>query len=278
MEQPEGNVLAENREVATPENPAVETPPEVREAPVAETPVVTPPEKTEDVKPAVGSGAEKRIKQLVAEKHARDREIEQLRSQLAGREDPNVPKTPTTVDGMPIKPMPDKYTDYDEYLSDLGAWKVEVRRIQKEQDDVKRSHAESMKRTEDDFQRRLAEDSVDNPDIMAMRDRVGRKVTPAVAISVKQSDIPADLIRYLDQNPTELDRLRALDLVSAAREIGKIEVKLLAPSKTKIVSGAPPPAPIEKKGGSGASVTTQKSEDEMTTDEYMKAFRSRGKK
>jgi hypothetical protein len=117
---------------------------------------------------------------------------------------------------------------------------------------------------------------VKNPDITTIRDRVGTKISPAVGFTVKQSEIAADLIRYLDANPTEIERLSRLDLVAAAKEIGKIEVKLTTKGETKKKTDAP--APIKPAGGGEGSVTSEKSEDEKPIGDYMRDFRARGRK
>lgn len=272
MEDDKGNVLDAKVEVIDPQK--TEGTPE----PVKEGDSGTPkePEKTDDSKGAEPSGAEKRIKQLVAEKHARDREIERLKGELDKKpKEEKVPQPVMDVSGMPPKPQAKDFEDYDDYLEARAVWRVKYEGIKEEQAKAQKRTQEAIASLDSTFQDRIVDDSVKNPEITNMRDRVGTKISTAVGFAIKQSELAPDLIRYLDANPTEMERLSKLDLVAAAREVGKIEVRLTSKGNTKKKSDAPPPEKSEK--GSG-SVTSEKSEDEIPIDDYMKEFRKKGRK
>lgn len=236
----------------------------------------TTPKATDDDKGAEPSGAEKRIRQLVAERHARDRRIAELESQIKDKP-AEAAKPVVTQDGLPVRPQVKDFVDYDDYIASLAAWNVEVTNLRKEASAVQKKNIDAIKRVDEDFKTRIDEDSIKNPDITTIRDRVGQKISTAVGFAIKQSEAAPDLIRYLDANPSEMERLSKLDLVAAAREIGKIEVKLTAaPVPAKIKSGAP--EPVKPAGSGSGSVTAEKSDDEIPIEDYMKKFRSKGKK
>ncbi len=272
MEDDKGNVLSEKAEVTEPQETKETSEPEKKEASGTSKEAT---EKTED-KGAEPSGAEKRIKQLVAEKHARDREIDRLKGELEKKpKEEKVSQPVMDVGGMPPKPQAKDFEDYDDYLESRAVWRVKVDRIQEENMAAQKRTKDAIASMDTTFQDRILDDSVKNPEITDMRDRVGRKISTAVGFAIKQSELSPDLIRYLDANPSEAERLSKLDLVAAAREVGKIEVRLTSKGNPKKKSDAPPPEKSEK--GSG-SVTSEKSEDEVPIDDYMKEFRKKGRK
>jgi len=271
MAEDTGNALSEEREVATPEKAA-----EKAEQPVKEnkeesgTPKESTPEKPEE-KGAEPSGAEKRIRQLVAERHARDRRIAELEGKL---QEKGSTEAPVKKEGAP---QAKDFEDYDDYLVAKAAWKIKADEAEATARENQRRQGEAIKTIEQTFAERIEVDAVKNPDITTIRDRVGMKISTAVGFAIKQSDLAPDLIRYLDANPSEIERLSRLDLVAAAREIGKIEVKLTTKGETKKKSSAPEP-PEKPEKGTGGNPTTEKSDDELPIDEYMKKFRSKGRK
>ncbi len=266
-----GNVLSEKEEVANP-NVTEETPktPVIKEGDESGTPK-TAPETTEVKTESESKGAEKRIRQLVAERHARDRKIAELEEQLKGKA---TSAEPVKKAGMP---QAKDFEDYEDYRDARALWLIEEKQQKDADERSKKQTIDSIKKLEDGFKERIDEDSVANPEIIAVRDRVGMRISPAVAFAVKQSENAPDLIRYLDANPSEIDRLSKMDLVAAAREIGKIEVKLTSKGATKVKSGAPEPPDRAEKGG-GANPTTEKSDDELPIEDYMKKFRAKGRK
>jgi hypothetical protein len=130
-EEETGNALGAN---ADPANQQTQTTEGNSDQPVKKegesgTPDATPKE-TED-KGAEPTGAEKRIRQLVAERHARDREIERLKGELESKGTAPEKKPVVDAAGLPAKPQAKDYEDYDDYLTDLAVWKGEVKKFHK---------------------------------------------------------------------------------------------------------------------------------------------------
>lgn len=271
MEETKGNALSENVEVTDPQNATekVETPVESKTEETGTPETETPKETEKGPEP---SGAEKRIKQLVREKHERDRKIAELETRLQEK-----PAAATPTVSTRQVPKAGDFDDYDDYLVAKATWKIQADQEVAEQSRIQRENVKAIKAVEETFAQRISDDSVDHPDIAQVRDRVGQRITLAVGFAVKQSDIAPDIIRYLDANQSEIDRLSKLDIVAAAREIGKIEAKLTSKGgQTKVKSGAP--EPVKPAGGGSGSVTTEKDDDEIPVADYMKAFREKSKK
>lgn len=71
-------------------------------------------------------------------------------------------------------------------------------------------------------------------------------ITQSMAEAVAESEEAAAVLYYLGKNPDVTDRIAALSPLAAAREIGRIEAKLLTERekvKAPLVSKAPPPTP-----------------------------------
>jgi hypothetical protein len=81
-------------------------------------------------------------------------------------------------------------------------------------------------------------------------------VSEHMAAAVMDSDIPGDLLYYLGKNPDVARKLYQLPLTKAAKEIGRIEDRLIAERKKaaeKPVSKAPPPPPRIEGAGDGST-------------------------
>ncbi|MFC0282410.1 hypothetical protein ACFFJB_02055 [Camelimonas abortus] len=68
---------------------------------------------------------------------------------------------------------------------------------------------------------------------------------------------------HLAKNPADLQRLNAMDPLSAARAIGRLEAKLSLPTANRTSKAPPPTAPI--KGGAGPA------SDEAKLEAWLKA-------
>ena len=105
-----------------------------------------------------------------------------------------------------------------------------------------------------------------HPDIFEVIERP--VFTPAMREAIWSSEIGAQIAYHLWQHHAEAMRIGGLSPVAVAREIGKIEAKLgaaPAASASRTVSSAP--EPITPVGG--ATTTTTKDPEKMTTEEWM---------
>lgn len=92
------------------------------------------------------------------------------------------------------------------------------------------------------------------------QEKVGdlKPVVPFIA-ALMEAENGDDIAYYLGSNPKEAERIVRLPPISQAREIGKLEAKLLSePAKPKVPSNAP--APLKPVGGSGSPSTRKLTE------------------
>ena len=103
-------------------------------------------------------------------------------------------------------------------------------------------------------------------------------ITTVMAQTIQASDIGPDVAYYLGANPREAERISRLSPYLQAKEIGKIEAKLVDNPPVKKTTSAPPPIkPVTAKGtGSGGFETTDpRSISSMSTSEWIEAERRR---
>lgn len=104
-------------------------------------------------------------------------------------------------------------------------------------------------------------DTISNPDF--------RQSGP-VADAIKSSEIGGDVAYFLAKNLDVANSLNAMSPIQAAREIGKIEAKILAtpkPTPPPVISQAPEPISTVVPGDSGVTVELK----DLPMDDYFKA-------
>ena len=104
-------------------------------------------------------------------------------------------------------------------------------------------------------------------------------VTDYMAQAIQASDIGPEVIYHLGSNPKEAQRIAKLPPILQAKEIGRIEAKLVAEPPTKRTSTAPAPlAPVtatRSSSGPRFDTTDPRSTKSMSTSEWIEAERLR---
>jgi hypothetical protein len=228
----------------------------VQEATAAPEPVVTPGEQ-EDGK----SFTQEELDAIVTKRLAREqRKWEREQSRRA-------------VEVAPPAPLPpvDSFADaqsYAEALAEQKAQELLARRDAVQQQtavlDAYHDREEEARVKYDDF-----EQVAYNPNL---------RVTDAMAQTIQASDIGPDVIYYLGTNPKEADRIARLPVLLQAKEIGRLEAKLVSDPPVKRTSTAPAPiAPVTARtsGSNSYDTTDPRSIKSMTTSEWIEAERQR---
>ena len=183
--------------------------------------------------------AQKRIDELTRIRRDAERDRDYWREQAMKQE----PEKPAEVVDEPVKTLSD--FDYDEakYQQHLfekarqGAVE-EAKRVLAEEQSHERSNRKlsTFKSRETDFSK----------DVDDYREVV---TNPNLSISQAMYDVTIDMengpevLYYLGKNPSLADEIAALPPLSAARELGRIEAKVLTKEKGEQVSKAPAPTP-----------------------------------
>lgn len=257
----------------------VEMPPEIEVAvPPASEPVVTATPATEVIAPVVAETPEESIvetpktftqeeldaaigKRLARERRAWERE-QSARAEEAAR----------AAHVATDEPRPEAFESAVEYAEALAAYRAE--RIVQERDQIReRTELEKAYFAREDEARNKYDDFdqvVHNPHL---------RISVAMAEAIRSSDLGPDVAYFLGTNPKEADRISRLSPIAQAKEIGRIEAKLVAePPSAKKVSKAPTPiSPVVPRSApvNVYDTTDPRSIDSMSTSEWIAAERQR---
>ena len=103
-------------------------------------------------------------------------------------------------------------------------------------------------------------------------------VTNVMAETIQSSEIGPELAYYLGSNPKEAERISRMTPLSQAKEIGKIEAKLVSAPPVKKTTSAPAPISPVTARSSGApayDTTDPRSTKTMSASEWIEAERAR---
>lgn len=210
------------------------------------------------------SGAEKRIKQLVAKNH----ELEQQLQILKQIQDVQVALPPQVE--KPVEPVLEKFETYQEYETAVREYDRKLTAYEVTQSNIQRTQAVRQQQVEVIFQSRMAIEAATDPEILNVAKDPTLPISPAMASIIKESDMGPKLIRYFNDNRQEANLVRGMDPISAARMIGKIEAKLSVETpkpEVKVVSQAP--APVKTVSAPAASKLTI-ADESLPIEEFMK--------
>ena len=106
-------------------------------------------------------------------------------------------------------------------------------------------------------------------------------ITNVMAETIQSSEIGPELAYYLGTNPKEADRISRMTPLGQAKEIGKIEAKLVSAPPVKKTTSAPAPISPVTARSSGApayDTTDPRSTKTMTDSQWIEAERRRQQK
>lgn len=217
-------------------------------------------ESADGERPKKQNGFKKRIGKLTARLSEREQRIYDLERQLSQRAQVETPKETKSVDEG--EPDPNDYETNAAYIKDLVKYnakqeKLEIEKAKKEDEktstykkqlDTHLGRVNEFKKSMPDYDDVISEFLEDHGDI---------KFSEAIEETLLTSDLSAEIVYHLAKNKPELDRINSLSPVAAARELGKLELKLSKESvseqiEEKKTSKAPTPiSPVKGKSGSG---------------------------
>lgn len=220
--------------------------------PAAEPAATTPPAAQPTADPgSEPSAAEKRIRQLVAQREDAKAEAAYYKGLAEGRG----PVTPPAQPTAPVAPKPEQFEVYDDYL--VAKAKHELRLELAEA--AKKSQAEEdrtrVQRVQQTFQSRITAASVTDPELPTIMRDPTLPISNGMAAAIQESEAAPKLLRYLHEHRDEAERLAGLSPFAAARELGRIEAKLTEtpanpnPPTPRTISQAPTPIkPVQPAG------------------------------
>jgi hypothetical protein len=176
-----------------------------------------------------------------------------------------MPQVPAEIPPMEQFESPDAYAE-------ALAYKKAQELVQ--QRDMQRQHAEILSAYAD--REEVATEKYADFKQVAYGDHV--RITQVMADTIRASEVGPDVAYYLGSNPAEASKIADLPPFLQAKEIGRLEAKLLSnPSVKKTTSAPPPIAPVNARGGNTAAydTTDPRSIKTMSTSEWIEADRLR---
>lgn len=169
-------------------------------------------------------------------------------------------------------PNPDNYTDYSAYVRDLAKFEAKqefdaLQRQAKESETKANQERElNTKREKIDSVIEAGEDKYDDFHVKVPQAQISKPAMEAIL----ECENPHDIVYYLASNDDEAQRLLGLSPAAQAKEIGKLEDKLLEKKPVKPSSAPAPVTPV--KGGK----TPTTSIEDMDMDTFIAEGRKRG--
>jgi hypothetical protein len=257
-------------ETPAPDANATEEPVAPAESSTAEE---TTEESAEPAKKPSDGGFQRRISELTRNYRETERERDYLRQELERLRTQPVQKSEPEPAGKSLADF-----DYDErkYQSYLFS-QAEQRAVQAAEKRLKEeSERASTQRRQSEFARREEKFAKGVEDYHEVTRSEALPITPAMSEVIAESDEGPALAYYLGKNLPIAESIARLSPLAAARELGRIEAKLLAEraaAKKPQVSKAPPPPPKIEGAGDGSTKVSPDSpdSDKLSTSEWMKA-------
>lgn len=205
------------------------------------------------------NGRVRRIDRLTKENERLRQESEQLRAQYSKFIEQQAkpaaePAKPAESAG---KPRLHDFPTLEAYQEALTDWKINEREAAKQADAEKREAEAAAAKLQTDWQTSEQAARTAHPDyddiVQSVRAPEGPGV-PAMRQAMLEDELGAEILYYLAGHPDEMKKIAGMPLASAAKEIGKLAVRLAPPPasdsgkpKPQHVSGAPrPPAPLSR--------------------------------
>lgn len=236
--EPEGTAVPD--ENASPENPDVVTEPEGQtqqtEGKESESDPSPDPKDPGDI----SDKHQKRINKLTWQ-----REEEKRLRQAAERERDHLRSLVKEQEPEPMKTRADFGHDEDQWNAYVAERASKTAVFSAQQEMSKAAREADQQRRDAMFSAKEAEFAVEHPDYYQMQAVVGASITPEMADAIKASDEGPSIVHHLGKNPGITAYISQLSPLSAARELGRIEARLIAERdkpKPPPVSKAPPPA------------------------------------
>ena len=255
-----------------------ETPAEPTEVVAQSEPVADNEEKvTEERKP--NPKLEKRFSELTKQREQLRKEAEeergkreQLETRLKALESQAAPRQEQSRDE---KPKPDQFVDAFEYAEALADWSAENAVMRARQEDVEKKLAEERNKVIEGWNKRLNATKTELPDYEEMVASSDVVVSDQVRDAILESDVGPRILYHLAENPEIAEKISKSSLITALREIGKLEARFEKnePKEVKTVAKkSNAPAPISPLKGTSSEQAVITDTDKMTFAQY-KAMR-----
>ncbi len=266
-----------------PETVAVEETPE----PVAETPQSEPEAEeakpTEETEKKPNPKLEKRFSELTKQREQARQEAERERQRARELEDRLTAlekgSQPAKVEDPDREPQPSEFTDAFEYARALAKYAADNALKNRDKIEAERRASEERQKLTEAWKSKLESAKTELPDYEAMVASSDVTVSDQVRDAILESDVGPKILYHLAENPEIAEKINKLSVVSALREIGRIEAGFeKAPEVKPVVRKSNAPAPINPiRGGTNVDVPLTSDGEFTGTPAQWKELRRAGK-
>lgn len=203
---------------------------------------------------------EKRFSEITKQREAareeakREREArESLEAKVAELERRGQPQQ--RVETQDEEPKPEQFNDAFEYARALAEYSAEQALKNRDRAELEKKHQAEHDKLIEVWNDRLEATKKELPDYQDMIESSDVMVSDQVRDALLESDAGPRILYHLAENPDYAEKLSKMTVISALREIGKLEAKF-EKTETKPVVRSKAPAPINPLRATGGSMDT----------------------
>lgn len=189
--------------------------------------------------------------------------------------------TPQKAEPSNEKPKPESFTDAFAYAEALASWTAEQTLARRDREEQERKASEQRQLAVKAWADRVnaaKSELADFDDMVASSDVV---VTDPIRDAIMESDVGPKILYHLAENPDFAEKLNGMSVITALREIGKLEARYETKPQGKaaaaIKSKAPEPISPIKAASGGRDVEVDSSGEFRGTYAQWKAARQAGR-
>ncbi len=230
-------------------------------------------ESEEDKKRKYQSKVDKRFAKMTADKYANERRIAELEAELKVTQQYAQPQQ---AQELPIGPSPPREPQgpNGELIEAWTEWKVtkslEARDTRVKAQTKKQTQAQEAQELQNNFVENTKSAMIKYNDYIDATEDLNITIDSELGQNILESGEQAtDIMYFLGKNPAEADKLSAMSGRKLSRAIGKLEVKLAAPTKKKTTK-APPPINSDRTHKTTGKVDLKTANDDAFYNEFMK--------
>ena len=188
------------------------------------------------------------------EEAKREREArESLEAKVAELERRTQPQQ--RVDALDEEPKPEQFNDAFEYARALAEYSAEQALKNRDRVELEKKYQAEHDKLIEVWNDRLETTKKELPDYQDMIESSDVMVSDQVRDALLESDAGPRILYHLAENPDYAEKLSKMTVISALREIGKLEARF-EKTETKPVVRSKAPAPINPLRATGGSMDT----------------------
>jgi len=189
--------------------------------------------------------------------------------------------TPQKAESSNEKPKPENFTDAFEYAEALASWTAEQTLAKRDREELERRANEQRQLAVKAWADRVTAAKSELPDFDDMVQSSDVVVTDPIRDAIMESDVGPKILYHLAENPEFAQKLNGMSVISALREIGKLEARYETKPQSKpsaaVKSNSPEPITPIKAASTGRDVEVDSNGEFRGTYAQWKAARQAGR-